>query len=662
MKSIKTKLILSFTIIIMIVTSIVSLIALTTGANALKAGAENSLQLLAQEGAMIVESRMDEVMTSLTMISKKQEIENMGWEVDLSVLKEELSKTDFIDIGFVLPNGYTYYTDGTVRLMSDRTYVTHAMEGKSEISDVIISRVTRKPEIEVAVPVYKDGEIVGALVGRKEADSLSTITNDIGYGEKGFAYMINEFGTIIAYPDSEIVIDRINPLKEAEEDNTYQSLANAIQRMLMENNGETEYKQGESTLLAGYAVINNTSWRIIITADENEIMAAIPKMVRIIITAMILVLIGSLGVVFFLDSKLTRPLIEMTKHSKQLGELNISENVGEGYLLQKDEIGTLSKTFHILTANLREIIMELSQSASEVSDTAQMLTEATQQSADASDDITRTIEEIAKGAYEQAKNTETGLSQASLLEEKIKINHQHMLHLNNTTEQVMKLVREGLSVIDKLIRQNDENDAATKKISADILEMKKNSEQIGEASRIIADIARETNLISLNATIEAARAGEAGKGFVVVAEEIQRMAEESANSTKKIDAIIKKLQKNIVETVGSMNQMSVVSEDQQRSVSDTIRKYREISEAIENSERAVKALNSSEKEMESANDEIKTMLQSLSSIAEQNAAGTQQTVSTMEEQNASVQVIADVSDRLTQLSVSLRSTVSRFKV
>ncbi len=89
----------------------------------------------------------------------------MGWEVDLDILAQELGKTDFTDIGYVQPNGYAYYTDGSVVLMSDCIYVTNALDGKPEISDVVISRVTRKPEIEVAVTVSDNGEVVGALIG-----------------------------------------------------------------------------------------------------------------------------------------------------------------------------------------------------------------------------------------------------------------------------------------------------------------------------------------------------------------------------------------------------------------------------------------------------------------------------------------------------------------
>jgi methyl-accepting chemotaxis protein len=661
-KSIKTKLIMSYSILVLSVTLIIGFISLEIGYSSLKKEAENSLGLLAGESAKLVENRLEALTETLNMIAMKNEIINMGWEVDAAIIKEELRKTGFIDIGFVLPNGYTYYTDGTVRLMSDRAYVKEALGGKAKISDVIISRVTRKPEIEVAVPVLKEGEAAGALVGRMEADSLSDITKDISYGEQGYSFIINETGTIIAHPDTDMVVNRYNPVEEAEDNPDLKPMSKALQKILQDRAGVADYGYDGRNFYAGFAPIDETGWSFVIAADQVEIMSAIPRMVRSIIMTMLIILLCSLVVAYLFDNSLTKPLIEMTKHSKRIGNLDIRENIAQGYLKQKDEIGTLSGAFQKLTENLREIIKELANSANQVTDTAQELSVTSQQSAQVSEDIAHTVEDIAKGAYEQASNTESGLTQAALLKQKIDVNHQHMVNLNSTTEQVIRLVGEGLTDINRLSTITQENEMATKKICDVILQVKTSSEQIGNASGIISDMARQTNLLALNAAIEAARAGEAGRGFAVVAEEVQRMADQSANATRYIDNIIKELQKNILNAVDSMNHISYTSGEQHKSVSVTIQKYQNISEAMKKSELAVEELNLSEKEMETANNEIKTMLQSLSSIAEQNAASTQQTVSAMEEQTASVQVIADVIDRLTQLAGNLRATVTRFQV
>ena len=654
MKSIKTKLVLFSTILVLTVTLLIGMIAISIGSDALQKEAEYSLMLIAEESAKLTQSRIDAMVSTLTLISKKSELKDMGWEVDLGLLSEELSKTSFIDLGYILPNGYTYYTDGTVRLMSDRTYVKDALEGNSRVSDVIISRVTRKPEIEATVPVYKDGAVIGAVIARMEAGYLSAITSDIGYGEMGYAYMMNKVGTIIAHPDEQKVISRYNPI-DMEGGAAYQQILN-------EKKGVTSFVEGSDTIYAGFAPVRDMDWYFVVTASKQEVMSAIPQMLKTIVIVMIVVFICSLMVVYLVERRITKPLIELTRHSKKIGSLDISENINNRYLGQKDEIGTLSGAFQNLTLKLRDTIKAISASANKVSDTALRLTATSQQSALVAEEIVKTVEEIAKGAMDQANHTEEGMSQAALLETKIETNHQYVLELNSATEHVNQLVQKGIEDIKQLERLTQENDNATRNTCDMMLMMKKNSAQISEAGKIISDMAKQTNLIALNATIEAARAGEAGLGFGVVAREIQTMADQSAESTKYIDLILGSLQRSIEQSVESMNNILHTSEKQYQSVNHTIERYQDISEAMTISELAVGKLNRSEKDMEAATNEIKLMLQSLTSIAEENAAGSQQATSTMEEQSASVQVLAEICENLSDLSEELRVIISRFVV
>jgi methyl-accepting chemotaxis protein len=654
MKSIKTKLILFSTILVLSVTLSIGIIAISIASKALQKEAEYSLLLIAQESARLTKSRVDAMVSTLSMISKKSELAEMGWEVNLNLLSEELTKTDFIDLGYILPNGYTYYTDGTVRLMSDRSYVKEALAGNPKVSDVIISRVTRKPEIEATVPVYKDGAVIGAVIARMKADYLSAITSDIGYGEMGYAYMMNSNGTIIAHPDEKKVIGRYNPVEE-EGDAAYQQI-------LDEKKGVTSYSEGNDTIYAGFSEIEGMDWYFVVTANRQEVISAIPQMLRTIISVMIIVFLCSLMVVYLVERRITKPLIELTRQSKRIGNLDISEDINVSYIGQKDEIGTLSGAYHDLTLKLRDTIKAISDSANKVSDTALRLTATSQQSALAAEEIVKTVEEIARGAMEQAHHTEEGMSQADVLELKIETNHQYVLELNSATEHVNQLVKMGIEDIEQLAKLTQENDVATRSTCDMMLKMRQNSTQISEASKIISDMAKQTNLIALNATIEAARAGDAGLGFAVVAKEIQTMADQSAESTKYIDVILGSLQRSIEQSVDSMNRILLSSQKQHQSVTHSIERYQSISDAMSKSESAVDKLNRSEEEMEAATNEIKLMLQSLSSIAEENAAGSQQATSTMEEQSASVQVLADICENLSGLSEDLRMVISQFVI
>lgn len=662
MKSIKTKLIIAFSALVLMVTLCVGMISLYQSFQAIKVEANKSLELLAKEGAKVTESRMDAMMSMLSLLAKDKTMVNMDWEVDLSLLKEELGKTDFLDIGYVLPNGYTYYTDGTVRLMSDREYVKSALKGQAMMSDVVISRVTRKPEIELCVPIVKDGEVVGALLGRRNADALGQIIRDEGYGEEGYAFMINSEGRMIANPDTQKVINRYNPIEEAKEDRSQLSLAGSVEQMLTIKEGVSSYNLEGVEYYAGFSPIKGTDWIYVITAVEDEVLNVLPKMVQTMLFVMLFVLVISVGIVFLLDHRITKPLIGMTKLSTKLAELDLRDNIADNYLSQKDEIGILSATFQELINKLRDIITMITDASNQVSATAQELSASSLNSALASEEIARTVQGVAKGASDQAKNTEEGSSIAINLERLIELNHEHLINLNASSKSVDHSVKHGQEDMKRLAKISSDNQKVMEDICEIITTTKNSSIQIGEASRVISEIARETNLLALNAAIEAARAGEAGRGFAVVAEEIQKMADQSSTSAKYIDQIIVELQHHVTKAFDFVNLITTASDLQQKSVEKSLQRYQSIADNMKVSEEVVEVLNKSEQDMNYAKNQILSLMQALASVAEENAAGTLQVYSSVEVQSTSVRELALASERLSQLSSNLLTITTRFQV
>jgi methyl-accepting chemotaxis protein len=667
LNSIKTKLLGGFIGLILISTISIAIIITGNASSLIRQSSKDSAIMLAEEGAKRVSTRIEGTLNVLEAMAFQEEIVGMDWAEQQELLIAILPTTDYLELGVVYPDGTARYSDGTESQLGDRDYVMKAFEGEPNISDVLISRVTGEPVTMAAVPIKDGDKIVGVMIGRRDGNALSNITNDMAYSELGYSYMISQKGTVVAHRNKELVLSQFNPITLSEEDPSQADFAKTIQTIIDNQNGYLSYDYADengvvSALYAGYSNVEGTSWIFVSTSAESEVLAPVNTMVRNV-TIFISIMIIILALLIYLGAdRITKPTIAMSRISNSLSNLDLTVDIPVKLLLKKDENGILARSMQEIMMNLRTIIGEVTDSALQVSSTAQELTATAEQSATAADEVSRTVEEIAKGASDQAANTETGSHQAIRLGEYIEMNREFMFNMNKASDKVNTVVNDGIQEVTILTKITNDSNQATKEIYDIILKTNESTEQISEASNVIASIADQTNLLALNASIEAARAGELGKGFAVVASEIKKLAGQSADSTSYIDGIVKELQENVAKAVMSMERINEISEEQSRSVGNTKVKYESIKGAMEDSVEAINQLNTSEVEMTKAKNEILDMLQTLSAIAEENAASTEEASSAMVEQSASMDDIAKSSERLASLASILQQIILRFKV
>ncbi len=662
MKSIKVKLILFFSVLILLSSTVLGVISLQRASDSLTKEAEKALISVVAEAAKRTANRLETQKASLEILALREDIQSMEWQIQQPILQRMVEQTAFLDLAVVLPDGTALYASGSTSQLGDRDYVKKAFNGETNVSDLILSRVTNEVVLMYATPIESAGNVVGVLIGRRDGNALSDIAQDISFGEKGYGYLINTGGTIVGHPDRDMVTSQFNPIEQVKTDESLRPLATLLAKALAEQEGIGEYVYQNRELYAAYAPVAGSNWTLLITANRDEVLSAIPVLQMNIAITTAVILLVSVVFTYLIGNALTQPIIETVKHSEKIASLDITADIPEMYLNKKDEIGALATAIQTISNSLREIVREISRSSEQVAASSEELTASAQQAATAAEEISKTIEEVAKGASEQAQNTENGSDKAASLGECIENDLNHAKNLNMASSRVAEVVEEGLKEINTLTKITEENNGATQEIHEIILKTNESSNKIGQASNVIAAIAEQTNLLALNAAIEAARAGEAGRGFSVVAEEIKKLAEQSSDSTKVIDEMVNELQQNAQGAVKTIERVAAIAKEQAASVINNKDKYVAIAEAMKDAVKAVEQLNASGGKMQTMKNEIISTLQNLSAIAEENSASTEQVTASMEEQTASIEEIADASENLANLSQNLQAIIMKFKV
>ncbi|MDR5659500.1 methyl-accepting chemotaxis protein [Serpentinicella sp. ANB-PHB4] len=661
MKSIKWNLILCFSILILVVSMVYSLVSINTTRNAVSNEVEKSLEQLTFEGARLSESRIETQIRTLEVLARTEEIEGMDWEQQQPILQRQAERSNFLALGIVTPDGTAYYNNGDTAQLGDRNYIQLAFNGEANVSDLIVSALTNEIVMMYAVPIERDGSVVGVLIGRRDGVALSNVTDGLGIGEQGYAYMINHEGTVVAHPNRDHVFNQWNPIEDVKDNPSIESVANHVSRVIDEKRGINAYSFGSDNLYSAYAPIEGSEWIIVTVANQDEVLSALPRLQRNIIIIALIILVISITISYLIGNSICNPIIKTISYADKIAALDITENVPSKFTKRKDEVGLLAFSIQTVMENLREFLRQVTNISQQVASSSEELTATSHQSSTAADEVARTIEEIALSANEQAKDTEGGVSKTVELSSIIEEDLEDMAQITNATNELTELKDDGVENIKLLINKTKDSDRAIKAIYQSTIDTNQSAEKINEASRLIESIAEQTNLLALNAAIEAARAGEAGKGFAVVAEEIRTLAEQSTRSVKDIDNMLKVLQRNSQNSVKTMQEVLTIIEEQVSSVDVTEKKFEGISMQIENVKDTVSKSVSSVEAMDKMKNELANVMQNLAAVAEENAAGTQEASASVEEQTASMGEIASASEALAQLAEDMQQSISKFK-
>ncbi len=406
------------------------------------------------------------------------------------------------------------------------------------------------------------------------------------------------------------------------------------------------------------AALSETCSTVQKAAAEN--METVKKSVSAVIMIVIILSVVILAAIVIIVSKsITKSVKSFKGALEKIAAGNVSERADSS---GKDEFAEFSSSLNSFMDTLEPTIVKLKDLSKVLAESGIALEESANHTRDIAGNVNATVNEITKGAGDQAKDIED--SSQKIVDMRGNINDiiGSVGTLSETSVNMSEKEKEASDIMDSLTESSDKTNEAFAGIVSQVRKTDESVEKIAEAVSLIASIATQTNLLSLNASIEAARAGEAGRGFAVVATEISKLAEQTNESAGIIEGIINNLSEESKQTVETINSVTEMIEGQKSRVDETRAKFNDVSDGIRYTANEVKAVLAQAESSGKAGEQLVDLMTNLSAISEENAASAETTNQAMSDLNEATVSLANTAQELKRLSDELNEDLEFFTI
>lgn len=551
---------------------------------------------------------------------------------------EQLAKQYGFTSGNLLDKKGVSIKDGTD--FSDRDYVKAALNGKTNISDVTLSKYTNTYGISIAAPLISSGRIIGVVYYRADVDFMNDIVKHISVGQGSYAYILDENNNVIAHKNEKYIMN----------DKYKEMIPKDIKNCISSQNGSMTCAYGGDKYICGYSKIDKTAnWRVVIASPESAYNSDILRFVKKLVISDIIALIAAIIVALIIARVISRPIVRVKNLLSALAQGDLSVQLND--TKNKDELGILQNSavslnrmlsdmltqsgdvlskmaaYDLTSEDMREYPGKFNELAASINSIKAILSNMILNIQNSSVNVDGGSKQLAEAASMLSEGT---MAQASSLQKLVTDVENVAQNINANSDKTI-FVNESLGNLDSEIKDGNQKMQELSNVVRTVEEM---SEDIKKIVNTIDGIAFQTNIIALNASVEAARAGESGRGFAVVAQEIGTLATKSSDASKKTAELIEKCIKGIE---SAKEYADITSDSLAKIVSDS----NNIANAFDEMSKA------NEIQAKNAND-IRNEIENISQVVQSNTATAQQTA-------ASTEV-------LSEQAAALKDMTGRFKV
>ena len=489
-----------------------------------------------------------------------------------------------------------------------------------------------------------------------DIDALTKVVGNVSVKglDSSYCYLVSADGTMLYHPTA----DKIGQPVENE---AVKSLIAGLEKGQHPDPAVIKYDFHGTMKYAAYYIGENSDFIVIVSADEEEFLAGVNNFAKqdIIysaITLLVFMVIGFVMITWFIN-----PIVRLSNRVHNLADMDFRADNKLALLgKRRDETGSMARALTHMRQEMVEVVKGITAQSKELFDASSSMSESAAHITASVNDVEKAISEIAQGATSQAQETQTATENVILMGNMIEETNTEIEELRNSARGMRSSAEKALDIFKQLNEVNNQTKAAIGTIYEQTNTTNASALKIKEATDIITDIAEETNLLSLNASIEAARAGEQGRGFAVVASQIQKLAEQSNESARQIGDIINQLMADSEKSVDTMKDVQQVIGRQDEYVANTEESFHEVNDGIQKSIDGIRTIAEKTEQLDQARVKVVDVVQNLTAIAEENAAGTEETSASAAEVGNTMTQMADQAKHLSDIANKMEENVNVF--